>query len=191
MDEYRCSRSARGFTVVELLVVMVLLGIVGGVVGSAIVSGFRSSRATTARTVALHELEIALQRMTRDLRAADPLVLSESGDYASQLGARVDRDGTRSVVSYEIQIDDGVQQLVRVDTGQTLVSLVDNGGEPVFRYLNAEGVEIPCSSDCASAYLATSRVEIRLVREIPGSEPVRAITSVGVRAIRYGGPSDA
>lgn len=191
MNRSRFSGSARGFTVVELLVVMVLLGIVGSVVGSAIVGGFRSSRATTARTVALHELEVAMQRMTRDLRAADPLVLSESGDYASQLGARIDRDGTRSVVSYEIQVDDGVQQLVRVDTGQTLVSLVDNGGEPVFRYLDAEGAEIVCSTDCASDYLGTNRLEIRLVREIPDSEPVRAITSVGVRAIRYGGPPDA
>ena len=190
MNRAGLSRNARGFTVVELLVVMVILGIVGGVVGSAIVSGFRSSRATTARTVALHELEVALQRMTRDLRAADPLVLSESGDFDRQLGARIDRDGARSVISYEIRVDDGVQQLVRVDTGQTLVSLVDNGGEPVFRYLDAEGVEIPCSSDCASRYLSTARVEIRLVREIPGSEPVRAVTSVGVRAIRYGGNPD-
>lgn len=184
------SRDARGFTVVELLVVMLLLGIVGGVVGSAIVSGLNSSRATTARTVALHELEIALQRMTRDLRAADPLVLSDSGDFDTQLGARIDRDGTRSVVSYEIQVNDGVQQLVRVDTGQTLVSLVDNGGEPVFRYLDSEGIEIQCTTDCSSKYLGTARVELRLVREIPGSEPARAITSVGVRAIRYGGPPD-
>ena len=188
MGRLERSRDAGGFTLVELLVVMLLLGIVGGVVGSAFVSGLRSSSATTARTVALHELEMALQRMTRDLRAADPLVLSESGDFDSQLGARIDRDGTRSDVSYEIQLSDGVQQLVRVDTGQTLVSLVDNGGEPVFRYLDAEGIEITCSSNCSSAYLGTARVEIRLVREIPGAEPVRAITSVGVRAIRYGGP---
>ena len=180
------SRNARGFTVVELLVVMLLLGIVGGVVASAIVSGFSSSRATTARTVALHELQIALQRMTRDLRAADPLMLSESGEFDRELGARIDRDGTRSVVTYELQENGGVQQLVRVDTGQTLVSLVDNDDEPVFRYLDARGIDILCSSDCASRYLDAARIEIRLVREIPGSEPVRAITSVGVRSIRYG-----
>jgi prepilin-type N-terminal cleavage/methylation domain-containing protein len=175
----------RGFTLVELLVVLLLLGIVGGIVGNAVITSFRSSRATTNRTVALHELEIALQRMTRDLRAADPLVLSSGGDYDRQIGAWIDRDGTREIVRYEIVEVDGNQQLIRVDTNQTLVSLVDNGGEPVFRYLDEDGEQIECTTDCSSAYLRAARVEIRLVREIPNREPVRAITSVGVRGMRF------
>jgi prepilin-type N-terminal cleavage/methylation domain-containing protein len=174
-----------GFTLVELLVVLVLLGIVGGIVGSAVITSFRSSRATTNRTVALHELETALQRMTRDLRAADPLVLSSSGQYDRQIGAWIDRDGVREIVRYEIVDVGGIQQLIRVDTNQTLVSLVDNGGEPVFRYLDEDGEQIPCAADCSSAYLRAARVEIRLVREIPNREPVRAITSVGVRGMRF------
>jgi prepilin-type N-terminal cleavage/methylation domain-containing protein len=184
MDRLR-RNDQRGFTLVELLVVLALLGIVGGIVGNAVITSFHSSRATTSRTIALHELEIGLQRMTRDLRAADPLVLSSAGDYERQIGAWIDRDGTREIVRYEIVEVNGDQQLVRVDTNQTLVSLVDNGGEPVFRYLDEAGDQIACTTDCSSAYLRAARIEIRLVREIPNGEPVRAVTSVGVRGIRF------
>ena len=182
----RC-RGDDGFTLVELMVVLVLLGVVGGVVVSAITTGFRSSANTTSRIVALNELEIALQRMTQDLRAADPLVLSTTGVYDQEIGARIDRGGTVSTVRYEVQDVAGEQQLVRVDTGQTLVSILDNGGEPVFRYLDDDGDDITCSTDCSSRLLTTSRIEIRLVRSLSSGDDVRAVTSVGVRSIRYGG----
>lgn len=182
------SRSEAGFTLVELLVVLVLLGVVGGVVVSAITTGLRSSANTTARITALQELEIALQRMTGDLRAANPLQLSTTGNYEREIGARIDRDGSVTDVTYEVRTVAGVQQLIRVDTGQTLVSLVDNGGEPVFRYLDEDGEDVDCSTDCSTAYLQdTSRIEIRLVRSLGNGDDVRAITSVGIRSLRYGG----
>jgi hypothetical protein len=37
-----------------------------------------------------------LQRIGRDLRAADPLVLSTTGDWENDLGAEIDRSGTRA-----------------------------------------------------------------------------------------------
>lgn len=180
-----------GFTLVEVLVVLVLMGVVGGVVVSSITTSFRSSANTTSRIVALQELEVALQRMTRDLRAADPLSLSTTGNFSRELGATIDRGGSISTVTYEIVEVDGDQQLVRIDTGQTLVSLVDNGGQPVFRYLDDEGADVVCTPDCATAYLRdTARIEIRLVRALPDGQDVRATTSVGIRSLRYGGTEE-
>jgi prepilin-type N-terminal cleavage/methylation domain-containing protein len=183
----RRANDERGFTLVELLVVMVLMGVVGGVVVNAVSTSFRSAAATTSRVRALHELEIGMQRISRDLRAADPLVLSTTGDYATDLGAEIDRSGSRRVVRFALTDVGGQQRLMQIDTGHTLVTEVDNGGDPIFRYLDDVGDEITCTTDCSEKYLGAAQVEIRLVRDIPDSTEVIAETRVAVRSIRFGG----
>ena len=179
-------RDEQGITLVELLVVMVLFGVVGGVVTSAIVSSMRTTHVTNARIQATQELEIGLQRVTRDLRAADPLVLSETNEFADELGASILSDGERRTVNYRLVGDAGEQQFVRQDTGQALVALVDNGGQDVFTYLDRFGRKIDCTDDCDAEYLKTRQIEIRLVRELGDYEPIEVSTRVGVRNIRYG-----
>jgi type II secretory pathway pseudopilin PulG len=193
----RSAGSEAGVTLVELLVVLLLLGIIGGVVASAITTALRSATATQARIDALQELEVALQRMTRDFRTASELQLAPLADatatFDDYLGADILRDGTLEQVRYRL-VDPGggqPQELVRVDTGQTLVTLVDNGGEPVFRYLRFDGSEVDCDglteSACGDEILeGVTTIGIRLVRDIEGRAPVRAETRVAVRSIRYG-----
>jgi prepilin-type N-terminal cleavage/methylation domain-containing protein len=157
-----------GFTLVELLVVMVLLGVVGGVVVNAIVTGSASARASTARTMALHDLEIALQRVGRDLRAADPLYVTsgtDAEDYGRQVGAEIVRDRSVHFVTFGVETIDGRQQLVQdtasvdldelIESGlpiddlittqprRTLVTEVDNPTD-VFTYFDREGEPITC-----------------------------------------------
>jgi type II secretory pathway pseudopilin PulG len=186
-----------GASLVELLVVLVLLGIIGGMVTSAVTTAFRSTATTQARIDALQELEVALQRMTRDFRTASELQLAPIGDASASfddyLGADIIRGGTLEPIRYRL-VDPGngdPQRLIRVDTGQTLVTLVDNGGEPVFSYLRFDGSEIDCDglseAQCGDAILeGVTTVGIRLVREIDGRAPVAAETRVAVRSIRYG-----
>jgi prepilin-type N-terminal cleavage/methylation domain-containing protein len=176
-----------GFTLVELLVVMVLLGIVGGIVVNAVTVALRSASHTTARITAQHELEVALQRISRDLRAADPLVLSTTGDWETDLGAEIDRSGSRRVVRFTLTAVEGQQNVMQIDTGQTLITEVDNGTEPIFRYLDAVGDPVECPVTCNESYLGTSQVEVKLVRDIPGGSSLSAETRVAVRSIRYGG----
>jgi prepilin-type N-terminal cleavage/methylation domain-containing protein len=185
MDAFRGQQG--GFTLVELLVVMVLLGIVGGIVVNAVTVSLRSASHTTARIAAQHELEVALQRISRDLRAADPLVLSTTDDWETDLGAEIDRDGSRRVVQFALTAVDGQQNVVQIDSGQTLITEVDNGTEPIFRYLDQVGDPVACPVTCATSYLGTAQVEIKLVRGIPGGSTVSAETRVAVRSIRYGG----
>jgi type II secretory pathway pseudopilin PulG len=181
-------RRESGATLVELLVVMVIFAAVGGVVLTSTVNALQNAAATNARIDALQELELAMQRVTRDLRAADPLELV-AGEYDTALGASILRDGARSSVRFRL-IDVGdVQQMVREDTSQTLVTNLDNGGAPVFEYLDRFGEEITCTTDCDTALLQAAQVQVRFVRVIPNTTPAIVETRVGVRNLRHGSDS--
>jgi prepilin-type N-terminal cleavage/methylation domain-containing protein len=181
MNRRKPNRSEAGFTLVELLVVLTLLGVVGGIVTSAIVTSLSSARNTQTRIEALNELEIALQRVTRDLRAAEELVLYPP-DVGTDLGAEVRRDGTRTIVRYRLLADD--ERFVREDTGQILVTRVDNPvDQPIFAYLDRFGNPLDCVADnCGNAAV----VQVRLIRETVG-QPVIVETRVAIRNVRYGG----
>jgi hypothetical protein len=115
------------------------------------------------------------------------LVLSTTGDWQTDLGAEIDRGGSRRVVRFTLTAADGQQNVVQIDTGQTLITEVDNGTEPIFRYLDAVGEPVACPVSCNESYLGTAQVEVKLVRQIPGGSTVSAETRVAVRSIRYGG----
>lgn len=174
-----------GVTLIELLVVMVVFGVVGGIVLTSTVTALQNAAATNARIDALQELELAMQRVTRDLRAADPLELV-TGEYDTALGASILRDGQRSSVRFRLVDAGDVQQMVREDVGQTLVTNLDNGGDPVFEYLDRFGQEITCTSDCDTALLQAAQVQVRFVRVIPDSTPAIVETRVSVRNLRHG-----
>lgn len=57
-----------GFTLVELLVVMVILGVVGAVTTTGLIQGMRTTDRVQARADALVELERAGQRLEREIR---------------------------------------------------------------------------------------------------------------------------
>ena len=62
-----------GFTLVELLVVVMLLSVIGGLVGTSLVTGMRVTSATQSRYDAIHDLQKGVDRLARELRAADPI----------------------------------------------------------------------------------------------------------------------
>lgn len=204
-----------GFTLVELLVVLVLMGVVGGIVVNAIVTAMRSASTTTARLDAIHELEVSLQRVGRELRAANPIYLDDSGDYANRLGAEFIRGGDAHIVTFSLEDGEEHQELTQTtivydisalaegatledatirSTSTRLVTIVDNGSDPVFRYFDADGNELHCEvdedagvtkSDCDAVYSRAHQIGLRLVREIPDGTDVRAETRLNVRNMRY------
>lgn len=191
-----------GFTMVELLVVIVLLGVVGAGVVSAIVTALRSSAETTARIDAQQELEIALQRVTREFRVARSLAITDS--YPTELGANIVRGGNPEKLVFfrlEPNLDEGgnpdnTNRLVMVDASgdRTLISLVanDENLEPLFRYYDRFGQPISCDgltdTECASELLAkTVQVEVALFRSMPGDlDPIRVQSTISARNLRYG-----
>ncbi len=203
--------SEAGFSLIELLIVMVLMGVIGGVVTTSIVQAMQNSRATSERSIALHDIERSLQTVARELRVADPIYLTDGEDYQSTIGAEVVRDRKVAVHTFTIELIDDVQFLVQDTTEYPLDSLddgdptnddpvtlprrrlvtdLDNGLESVFTYHDEDGVEIECdiaiASQCDDRYADASQVGIRLVRNLDGQEPIRAETRVSVRNTRYG-----
>ncbi len=209
MSRHRRERCEQGFALVELLVVLVILGVVGGIVTTAVVTSLRASSATTSRVIALDELQTAMQRVSRDLRAAELFIITDSTAVDREVTVVVFRNGEEQEVTYRVENRDGVDVLVREDTGQTLITLVDNCevpdeepdgdegaaetdpiascAEPVFTYLNSDGTEIVCDGDCANAYSKARQVEIRFIRGINDREPVIVESLVNVRNTRYEG----
>lgn len=208
-------RSDSAFTLVELLVVMLLVGVIGGFVTTSIVRSMQVSRTVSERAVALHDIERSLQVVARELRIADPIYLAADGDYAFTIGAETVRNRNIEVHTFTIETEDGspdgmqflFQEINQYDLDavgdgdplatepvtlprRRLITDVDNGIQAVFTYHDAEGEEISCNPDieeqCPDRYADASQIGIRLVRNLDGQEPIRAETRVNVRNTRYG-----
>ena len=208
------AKSEQGFTLVELLVVVLLLGIVGGFTTTALVTALNNSRATSERAIALHDIERSLQIVARELRVADPIYLTADGDYAGTIGAEIVRDRKVQIHSFTIEDIDGLEYLVQniveydiddvgagIPADATPITLpqrrlvtdldndLDSGLESVFTYHDEDGSEIDCSSltvaACEDRYADAAQIGIRLIRNIDGQEPIRGETRVNVRNTRY------
>lgn len=165
------SRGQQGFSLVELLVVMLLVGVVGSVVTTSLVQSMSNTRLTSARAVALHDIERSLQVVGRELRIADPLILDADGQYDERIAAQVVRDDTVQIHTFTIEGEGGVddvegiqflfQRIVEYDRqellasgpdGATPITLpkrrlitdINNGIEAVFTYHDTVGDEITC-----------------------------------------------
>lgn len=62
-----------GFTLVELAVVTLVLGVVGAVTATGIIGGMRGTSHAQARVDTLAATQTAIERVSREMRAADPL----------------------------------------------------------------------------------------------------------------------
>lgn len=104
MREVPCHRGEDGITLVELIVVIGLLAVVGSVFVSGVAGGFRASSLVQARQEAMSELQVSVQRMTRDLRAAAPAQLVTVGANPS-ISVRVFKAGSCRRVTYRVEGD--------------------------------------------------------------------------------------
>ena len=86
-----------GLTLIELLVVIVLLGVVGAITISGIVTSQRAARWQVEYTHTLNESKKALERITGDIRGANPLLVAE----ADRLEFEMVRSAGRHTVTVE------------------------------------------------------------------------------------------
>lgn len=90
--------SESGFTLVELLVVMVIMGVIGAFTMSSLVQGLQTSNEADRRVQALTDLQQAGQRVSRELRMACH-VEAAAGDRAV---VDILRDDTRYRYSFAV-----------------------------------------------------------------------------------------
>jgi prepilin-type N-terminal cleavage/methylation domain-containing protein len=69
--------SEAGFTLVEMMVVIMLLSVVGSIVMGVLVNSMRQAAKQDDRTRTLNEAKVAMERVTREIRGANEIKLNE------------------------------------------------------------------------------------------------------------------
>lgn len=198
-----------GFTLIEALVVMVVLGVVGAFVGTSLVQGMRTSSDAQQRIYVLTDLQRGLERVSRELRVADPLCVahdpSDPEQEERELGASVYRDGKRYLHRYYI-VGTGADAELRQDvtefdppdaaTGSVLSSgvFIADIGNDLVAYDPPDGPAEPDTplfvyrnrdGDRIAANGAVAAVEINLAKQLEDHDPITVATTVEVRNTRY------
>jgi len=174
-----------GFTLIELLVVVMLLGVVGSIVGSGLISSLRADGRTRARVATTADLTKGVDRMTKQIRVAAPLIDFSDSEisvetYRNDLRYRYTytydaaaKTVTETVETYASATDTSPTS---TETG-TLLRNVVNGETPMFAYYDRNGGEATQAKDVA-------RVVISLVEKPTTGDvhaPIGYTTSVFLR----------
>jgi MSHA biogenesis protein MshO len=106
-------RLARGFTLMEMVLTIVILGIIGTSFGIFIVPAVNAHQALQSRAALVDSAEIALRRMARDIRIALPnsvRVSSNASGFAIEMIPTV--DGGRYCLTGDANCTAGTQELL-------------------------------------------------------------------------------
>jgi prepilin-type N-terminal cleavage/methylation domain-containing protein len=171
-----------GFTLVELLVVLMLLGVVGSMVTAGLVSAMRSTHSTQARIEAMAELQRGAERITRELRAACPIA-EIGGTDGDDVTATIYRDGevfrhrfhrVGTALIHDVTRRDG-DNWIDVRTDAPVVNRITADGPPLFAYFDADGEGVTEPRDVRV-------VRITLRRQLPDHDrPIEVETATSLR----------
>ena len=194
----------QGVTLIEVLVVMILMGVIGGTVTTSLVRAMKTTATTEERFTAIGELQKAVGRMSRELRAADPVLYSSStsqravvetyrgADFAQRLrftytycptqkSIHVRREAAPAGLPGAATCPSADPVLIRnVVNGQS-VAPAAAGSTPVFRFLKRDGLTP------ATAATDVVVLEVRVRRALPNqpaARPIEVTTAVRLRNVR-------
>jgi type II secretory pathway pseudopilin PulG len=187
-----------GVSLVELLVVILLMTIIGGAATNTLVRSMKVSATTQTRFDALAELQKSVDRMTRELRAAAPLVVGGAPVVVAEPNRIVVNEFRNNFTEqrrFTYQFCPTQQRLhARVEgpapapsgspanivcastTVPVLIEDIDNPG-PVFEYFDSAG-----AATTVPAQIKTIRVTVR--RALDGQNPITVTTMVRLRNVR-------
>jgi prepilin-type N-terminal cleavage/methylation domain-containing protein len=143
------SRREDGFTLVELLVVILLLGVVGSVVTAGLVSAMGHTRDSQERIHAMAELQRSAERITREMRAACPVMAIDDDDVT----VAIQRGGETVYHQFYRDADDRLRHAVKEnsddapDGGNVLITDLPDDGEALFTFLGDSGAVVTDARD--------------------------------------------
>jgi len=173
-------RRARGFTLIELVISIVLLGIIGSVVGVGMTQSVLAFRASNDVADTLSKLRLASARLAREIRTvrrnpSDTSSYDFTARTSNQLGFnRLESDG---VTVTPVTIDASSGSAVTLGYG-TDYTLTDQLNSFTFRYYQSDG------TTAASAYPTNDDiafVEFELVLIDSNGNPYPQRTRVALR----------
>lgn len=175
----RCKHD--GFTLVELLVVILIMGVVGGVTVRALVGGYRTSTEVQGRLDTQAELQDVQIDITRRLRAACPTIAI--GDYATEVQLRLSNG---DVERYHFYLPGGEVLFEKrerwngsswqVVSDRPIADGIDNftASIPVFTAMDEDG-----NSGASLSSVRSFRTELR--RDVPDGDTVVVTTTSSLR----------
>jgi prepilin-type N-terminal cleavage/methylation domain-containing protein len=141
-----------GFSLTELLIVIVLTGIIGSIVLTVVTTGLHQQTKVEDRNDSLAQARTALQRIDRDVRSANPLTaacpdgtrlsMTEVGTTTTGVTYSViQQSATRyELVADQVSVDSCDAPLTPTSRTVLLTNLVNTASSPVFAY--ADGMVI-------------------------------------------------
>lgn len=196
-------------TLVEMLVVVVIIGIIGGFVTATVVNALEATRKGETRVMALNDLQRGIERVGRELRAAEELKIAPGSDPTGNVGAQVVRRGERITYRYYlVDVGDGAE--LREDVARSTLSgdpiETTNGlfiadianletDTPLFTYYvtdttTGQLAEIDCAaeglttSQCEQRHATATQIQLTLEKLLPEQPPLKVETIVNIRSVR-------
>lgn len=168
----RTESQESGYSLIELLVVIVILGVVSTITLSTILTSMRNQESQVEHVNALNTAKIGLERLTRDVRHANPIT---AGD-PSTIEMQITEAGTTRTESWRVTTVSGETALVRcagplvgctAAGGQVMTSGLSSApGTPLFTYFDDSGVEIAAAGGVLASDLDLVRA-IEVTMRVP------------------------
>lgn len=154
-----------GFTVPELAVVMLIFGMVSIMIFNFFDQSVKITNSATNNVQAERDAQLALRRITQDIRAAKPVGdKCSTGDYGTCLGFTIPRpthDNPTCTTSVTYRLvsgrvlqdlaDDSTCTTSRSWTDREVVAALNTASQPLFEYYDRVGKPITISATCTSA----------------------------------------
>lgn len=187
----RDSRDDRGFTVMELMVVVLLMGIVLAIAGNGLVSLVTTTNRHGAMVDAEQAASTAVTQFARDVRSAHSIQFPNSSpnpltgvilNINSPSGGAM----TQTEWVYSSTANTFSRELLNSGTGavistRTLATNVVNGSATALRYYNYHGDEVT-HSDPGTIANCTTRIQVQLVIS-PSTQGVASFTETADAAL--------
>ena len=147
-----------GITLAETLVMITLLSVVGAVTMNGIVNSLRQTATVQDQATTSSKLQVAIERVARELRAADPVEANTAS--ATGVQVRIFRKGQCRRYIYRVEANG-----TRNDLVQYLQQLTPNppasGVASLSPYCTAPAVTTPTSAALPAAVVATRQVVLQ------------------------------
>ncbi len=160
-------RSELGFTLTELLVTIVIVGIVGALLPKAIILGLRFTTGTEKRVAATSALGTLNRYFYGDVQSADNVTTAPACGVADVI-VHLSRPGTDTVYSYD-RPTGALSRVTCTDAGAVTTSLG--------RFDPAASTH-PVTLSCGAETLCTSPMEVTLTVQSDPAAPPTALTAV-------------